>query len=184
MPELLRHLLILDLDETLVHGTEAQLSYPPDFHAGAFSVYKRPHLDLFVATVRDWFDLAVWTNSSRNYAEVVVAHVFPSTSLRFFWSGDRTTMRYDSELQTRHTVKDLKKVRRAGFDLKRVLMVDDTPGNLRRHYGNHIRVSEFTGDAADAELRELLPFLDWIRSVPNVRTVEKRTWRSHGSAPA
>ena len=56
-------------------------------------------------------------------------------------------------------------------------MLDDSPEKLARHYGNHIRVRAFTGDAKDTELRDLLPFLNGLRSVENVRTVEKRHWR-------
>ena len=64
-----------------------------------------------------------------------------------------------------------------GFDLDHVLMVDDSPEKLQENYGNHILVREFTGDLADTELRDLLPFLDSLRSVENVRRVEKRNWR-------
>jgi RNA polymerase II subunit A small phosphatase-like protein len=57
-------------------------------------------------------------------------------------------------------------------------MIDDTPQKLERHYGNLIRVSPFEGDSSDNELRNLLPYLNWLRSFDNVRTIEKRWWRN------
>ncbi|MEM7315243.1 MAG: NIF family HAD-type phosphatase, partial [Planctomycetota bacterium] len=42
-----RPLLILDLDETLIHGSEVRLHRVEDFVVGPFHVYKRPHLGKF-----------------------------------------------------------------------------------------------------------------------------------------
>jgi TFIIF-interacting CTD phosphatase-like protein len=53
----------------------------------------------------------------------------------------------------------------------------------RSDYGNHVRVAPFTGNESDTELRDLLPFLDSLRTTENVRQVEKRFWRQRQSAP-
>ena len=45
-------LLILDLDEMLVFGTETALGRPADLMADVYSIFKRPHLAEFLATVR------------------------------------------------------------------------------------------------------------------------------------
>jgi RNA polymerase II subunit A small phosphatase-like protein len=74
-------------------------------------------------------------------------------------------------------VKDLKKVRRSGYRLERVLIVDDSPSVLQRSYGNVIPVRPFTGSADDAELDNLLPHLDKLSQLENVRAAEKRNWR-------
>jgi len=59
-------LLVLDLDGTLVHSEFR----PRPHHEHDFSlfnqeifVYKRPFLDHFIATILEWFDVAVWTAS-------------------------------------------------------------------------------------------------------------------------
>jgi hypothetical protein len=36
-------------------------------------------------------------------------------------------------------------------------MLDDTPQKVERHYGNHVRVRPFLGDASDRQLRDVLP---------------------------
>lgn len=43
--------------------------------------------------------------------------------------------RYHPELQERFYVKDLKKVRRLGYQLERSLVVDDSPEKVRCSYG-------------------------------------------------
>ncbi len=175
-----RTLLILDLDETLAYATdeggpEAGL---PDFRVANFAVYRRPFLTEFLRTVSAWYDLAVWSSAGQTYVASIVGRLFPDpASLQFVWSCERCTRRLDPENQEFVWLKDLKKVRRAGYALERVLMIDDTPAKLGRHYGNHIRVRPFEGQRDDTELRDLLPFLERLRNIENVRRVEKRHWR-------
>ena len=52
-------LLILDLDETLIHATSCPLETAPDFTAGPYLVYKRPGLDNFIETVAQNFLLVI-----------------------------------------------------------------------------------------------------------------------------
>ena len=172
-------MLILDLDETLVFGTEHPLpNLRPDHQIGPFNIYRRPHLDPFLQTTARTYDLAVWSSASADYVRGVVAALFPDASrLAFAWASDRCTPRYDAERQERFWLKNLKKVRRLGYPLERVLMVDDSPEKLSQHYGNHIRVHPFTGDPADDELLRLMPFLERLATAENVRVIEKRYWR-------
>ncbi len=173
-----RPLLILDIDETLVYATDDVID-SFDFKVGPYHVRKRPHVDLFLETVRSWYDLAVWTSASSRYAATLVPKLFGGANLRFVWSGERCVRRMDRNGDSLIGIKDLNKVKRAyKLNLDRVVMVDDTPEKLSRHYGNHIRVQEWTGDSNDEELAQLLPFLDWLREQSNFRTIEKRGWRS------
>ena len=45
----------------------------------------------------------------------------------FVWSRTRCTPRFDYERWEKLYLKDLKKVKRRGYDLDRVLIVDDSP---------------------------------------------------------
>ncbi|MFN3651133.1 MAG: NIF family HAD-type phosphatase [Armatimonadota bacterium] len=176
-----QHLLILDLDETLIYGTEAPLERPHDFRIGPYFVYRRPYLTDFLSTVDDWFELAVWSSASPGYVAGVVGGVFPDPGrLRFIWASDRCTQRFDADRRGYYWLKNLNKAKRAGYPLERILVVDDSAEKLELHYGNLLRVRPFTGQADDTELRDLLPFLDRLRSVENVRRVEKRFWREFG----
>ena len=79
-------------------------------------------------------------------------------------------------MQEHYYAKNLSKLRKLGFALERILMVDDSPEKLAQHYGNHIRVSPFTGDESDSELRDLLPFLESLRTAKLFRQKTKGDW--------
>lgn len=77
-----------------------------------------------------------------------------------------------------YLLKDLKKVKRRGFWLVRMLIADDTPRKVRRHYGNAVYVPPFFGDPKDDTLPRLAQFLMSLRDLADVRTQEKRGWSS------
>jgi RNA polymerase II subunit A small phosphatase-like protein len=175
-------LLILDLDETLVYARHAAEGHGYSFQVAKYFVSVRPHLSEFLESVFNWFSVAVWTSAGEDYGQQVIAEVFPNPeALEFCWFANRCTRAYDPELREHFIVKDLKKVRRAGFPLERVLMIDDTSSKLKRHYGNHLPIKPFLGDPSDTELLDVLPFLNWIRGESDFRAIEKRNWRTHSS---
>lgn len=173
-----RKLLILDLDETLIYGTETPLAREADFLVEPYYIYRRPHLEQFLNTCLNWFDVAIWTSSTKDYAVEVVAAIFENpNSLAFLWAIERCTITYDYELLVHYSRKRLKKVKRKGYALESIIAVDDTPQKWSQSYGNLVQVKPFEGDETDYELLRLLIYLDKLRNVQNIRTVEKRSWR-------
>ena len=117
---------------------------PVPRHSQRVHVYLRPHLRPFLEFCGDRFDLAVWTASSSDYAHAVVTQVFGSLErLRFVWSRTRCTIRYDHDAQSQYWVKDLKKIRRIGYALERVIVIDDTAKKHEPNYGTLVRVYPF-----------------------------------------
>lgn len=174
-----RLLVILDLDETLVYAADTPLSTRPDFTAANYAVYRRPHLDAFLQGLREQYRLAVWTASGRSYAEAVVSQIMPwHAELAFFWSAERCTQHFDHETRDRTTIKKLHKVKQRGYDLGRVVVVDDSPEKHIRNYGNLLHVTRWEGAAEDQELPAALDFIHNLASAPNVRAIEKRFWRT------
>jgi TFIIF-interacting CTD phosphatase-like protein len=172
-----RPLLILDLDETLVYSTKKALPCKHDFECCEYLVYKRPAVNIFIESMATRYDLAVWTSSSSDYAHCIEAGIFANVPLRFLWSRDNCTRRFDAEMQEHYWVKNLKKVKRAGFDLERVLFVDNTPQKLESNFGNIVAVRDFEGNQSDRELVALAEYLVNIVDTPNFRAIEKRGWR-------
>ena len=168
-----RKLLVLDLDETLVHATEQALDVQADFQVGPYFVYRRPHLDEFIRRTSALFDIGIWTSSGEVYAAQVIERLFPADLLRFIWSSRRCTLARDPLTGEYSSVKNLHKLKKHGFNLESIIAVDDTPSKYGRHYGNLVRVSEFVGDAGD----RLADYLDMLAHVGNVRSIEKRGWR-------
>ena len=169
-------LLILDVDETLLHASEEKVGRPADLEIEQYHVYLRPGLDAFLAYALRAFEVAIWSSASDDYVRAVVDAVFDDTSrLAFVWGRSRNVARRDSGVVSHH-VKDLKKVTRMGYDRNEILVVDDSPKKVERNYGNAILVRPYHGDTDDRELTLLRRYLEVLRVAPNIRNIEKRRW--------
>lgn len=182
-------LLILDLDETLIHATHKTLPQKVDFMIDYYSVYQRPHLSTFLQAIKDDFRLAVWSSASDDYVTQVVEQIFPKDIiLEFIWARSRCTYRrnfftevygydnsynYDNHYEY---VKPLKKLKKYGYRLNKMLIVDDTPFKCQNNYGNAIYPRPFIGDTNDKELLLLTKYLKTLKDCENVRSIEKRGW--------
>lgn len=182
-------LLVLDLDETLIHASSKELDRPADFQLFDYHIYKRPHLAEFLIGCSQHFRLAIWSSASDDYVAEVTKRIVPAAiPLDFVWGRSRCTycfhnaafeeLGYTDYHSHYDYVKVLKKLRRRGYDLDGVLIVDDTPSKAKRNYGNAIYPSEYQGQRHDEELLLLLRYLTQFREVSNVRRIEKRDWRN------
>lgn len=181
-------LLILDLDETLVYATEQKLDREADFLAFDYFVYKRPYLDAFLNELQKHYLLAVWSSASDDYVAEVVKNIVPKEiKLEFVWGRSRSVRKLDIDVDNAYAgdywnhsfyIKPLKKVRRRGYNLDRVLIVDDTPHKCQRNYGNAIYPQEYQGNLEDSELKYLIQYLKTLKDKTNVRHIEKRGWRN------
>ncbi|MEO5930128.1 MAG: HAD family hydrolase [Candidatus Kapaibacterium sp.] len=173
-----RKLLILDLDETIIYATGKILAQPHDFHIGGKRVYKRPYLNRFLEFAFERFDVAIWTQSHEKYSAPAVTGIFPEPErLAFVWTYNRCTFCANPAMRQYYWVKDLRKVRRRGYRLENVIMIDDSARKLERSWGNLMRIRPFHGDHHDRELEYAEQYLRILYAEPNVRTVDKRYWR-------
>ncbi len=182
-------LLVLDLDETLIHATETELDRKADFKIFDYHVYKRPFLKEFFDQIKDHFLLAVWSSASDDYVEEIVKHIFPKEiKLEFVWGRSRCTYKRnlrideygyydDNALNHYNYVKHLKKVKKHGYDQGKILIVDDSPHKCQDNYGNAIYPKEFKGEQQDDELKLLAPYLKTFIGKKTVMKIEKRNWR-------
>jgi carboxy-terminal domain RNA polymerase II polypeptide A small phosphatase len=174
-----RPLLILDIDETLIHAVEQPLDRDCDLRADQFHVYFRPHVTEFLVAVSSCYDLAVWSSATADYLKLIVGALMANIAVPLFvWDRNKCNRRMDFIQQEEYFLKDLRKVKRKGFELERILVLEDEPRKVWRNYGNAIYVQPFLGQIEDDELEKLVHYLLTIRSVPDFRTLEKRFWRS------
>lgn len=174
----MKKLVILDLDETLIHATALPLDIPEDFTFDRYYVYKRPYLETFLLELATDFRLGIWSSADDDYVEAIVRTITPpEINLEIVWGRSRCSCRRDMELDTYIYEKRLDKLKKRGFRLEQILMVDDTREKSRTNYGNAIPIREYTGDPGDEELRHLLAYVRSLKDCMNVRTVEKRGWR-------
>ncbi|RZK15941.1 MAG: phosphoprotein phosphatase [Hymenobacter sp.] len=182
-------LLILDLDETLIHASATKIREEADFQVLHYFVYKRPGLAAFLNSCAQHFKLAIWSSASDDYVQAVVEQILPpSITLEFIWGRSRCTPFATPQIDeygyynldgtsSYEYAKRLKKVRRRGFSLSQTLIVDDTPAKVQQNYGNAIYIKPYLGSTEDEELSYLLPYLLTLKNEENFRIIEKRHWR-------
>ena len=171
-------LLILDLDETLIHATENALKCSSDFKFDNYFIYKRPHLDDFLLEVSKHYNVGVWSSADDAYVNGIVEYIKPEKlGFEIVWGRSRCTLKRDLTYDTFYFEKRLDKLKKRGFKLEKIIIVDDTPEKARNNYGNAIYIKEFTGDRNDGELIHLLNYLLTLKDVENIRGIEKRSWR-------
>ena len=174
-----KKLLILDLDETLIYATEERLEREADFCACQYFVYKRPFLEAFLEFCFENFGVAIWTTATKSYAEEILETILKDNQkLQFLWTRERCTLAYEEEERENYFVKRMYKIRRRGYKLESVIVVDDSPNVWKCSYGNLVRVGQFEGDESDEELKILLTYLEKLKVVENIRAIEKRNWRN------
>lgn len=181
-------LIVLDLDETLVHANQEQLEINHDFILGDYYVYVRPYFKEFIDYVRHNFTYAVWSSASDEYVKEMCEKLDLEKDTLFCWARSKTTLKRPSLFDVdgdlvidsydhHFFIKRLKKIKSFGYSLDQILIIDDTPHKSQENYGNVIHPSEFTGDTKDNDLLLLIGYLESLKYEKNVRKIEKRNWK-------
>ncbi|OAA67307.1 nif domain containing protein [Niveomyces insectorum RCEF 264] len=177
--------LILDLDETLIHsmskggrmstghmvevrlnttfvGMGGQPSIGPQ-HPILYYVHKRPYCDEFLRRVCKWYNLVVFTASVQEYADPVIDWL---ESERKYFSARY----YRQHCTYRHGafIKDLSAVEP---DLSKVMILDNSPLSYMFHQDNAIPIQGWISDHTDNDLLHLVPLLEGLQYVSDVRAL-------------
>lgn len=184
----MKKLLILDLDETLVHASEMHLGRDPDFTVFDYFVYRRPYLSEFLRFCDANFAVGIWSSAGDEYVHAVVREIFPDPpKLLMMWGVSRTTIRRTTSgthdrsglpLPDFHYLKRIQKLKRYGWSLDAMLIVDDSPEKCMANFGNAIHPTPFCGNVDDDELKFLAGYLLSLKDSDRIRRIEKRGWRS------
>eukprot|EP00047_Mylnosiga_fluctuans_P007801 m.4969 g.4969 ORF g.4969 m.4969 type:complete len:284 (+) comp1958_c0_seq1:3-854(+) len=168
-----KKVLVLDLDETLVHSMHSRIITRYDYTLKVtldamtvqFYVRYRPYVRLFLDTVARWYEVVVFTASLPQYGCPVIDALDPARRIsRRFYRDSCTAIGQPVPV----FAKDLTLV---CPDLASVAIVDNSPSAYLLHPENAIPVRTWTCDAKDTELLALLPFLDALRLTSDVRSV-------------
>jgi len=164
----LRKQLVLDLDETLIsssqkHANKHDFSVRVYFGGipATFYVRKRPHVEQFLETVSQWFEVIVFTASLSPYANAVIDKIDPKRRI------SRRLYRQSCTNKSGSYVKNLQLIRP---DLSKVAIVDNSPTAYSCNKENGIPIDDWYGNNAhDGALINLLPLLEELKNYDDVR---------------
>ena len=168
LPEDPRKILVLDLDETLIHTS----TFPPHKdvkslkfdHDGKIDyVFLRPDVEAFLERVAQMFEVFIFTASTKAYADPILDQLCPQIDQchRFY--------RDSCKFSSKKVKKDLTKF---GKPLSQVIMIDDNRHMKDTYPGNTIFIDRWNGTPYDDTLMNtIMPILQKCEEIDDVRKV-------------
>jgi RNA polymerase II subunit A small phosphatase-like protein len=159
--------LVLDLDETLVHSSfkpvaSADFIIPVEIDEQIHQVYvlKRPGVDHFMKRMGELFEVVVFTASLAKYADPVLDLLDRYKAVR---------VRLFREACVHHKGNYVKDLGRMGRDIRRIIIIDNSPASYMFNPENAVPVESWFDDPNDDELSQLIPILEQMSRVDDVR---------------
>ena len=165
--------LILDLDETLVHSafkpfyfkSDIVLNINFDNKLHTIHVLKRPYVDEFLEKMAKMFEIVIFTASIPEYANPLLNQLDTKKLISHRLFREHCTP------SNNFFIKDLKKV---GRDLKDTILLDNNPVSYLLNKHNGIPILTWHSSKTDTELIKLVPFLEYLSKVDDVRECIKK----------
>ena len=160
--------LVLDLDETLVHSQFFEFSIPSDITIKIeiekeiydIHVLVRPGVEKFIETMKDYYEIIIFTASISKYADILMNIIDPNKYCPY------RLFREHCSFVNNNYVKDLT---RLGRDLKDIVIVDNSPLSYSFHPNNGLPILSWFDDYNDNELDKITPILIFLSNVEDVR---------------
>ena len=158
-------LVVLDLDETLIHSVlktnirslpvNANRLHVHEF--AGFLIYERPYLRSFIKRMSKKYQLAIWTAATSPYAHFIVHHILTphltkGTSFLFMWHSDHCSK--SSNLYQLPKMLRMVHEKYPQYPLHQIVLLDDRK-DYRNQSGNVLTAPEFLCDADDHYLRDV-----------------------------
>ena len=160
--------LVLDLDETLVHSQFFEFSIPSDITIKIeiekeiydIHVLVRPGVEKFIETMKDYYEIIIFTASISKYADILMNIIDPNKYCPY------RLFREHCSFVNNNYVKDLT---RLGRDLKDIVIVDNSPLSYSFNPNNGLPILSWFDDYNDNELDKITPILIFLSNVEDVR---------------
>jgi len=180
-----KKLLILDIDETLVHSDldfalkDKNIKYDEILHFNSedeknipLPLIIRPGTKNFLDYAVKEFDLVVFTASDKQYADVIIDHL--DKDKKYF------KMRFYRDhcifIEPGLYIKDL----RIFSDFKKledIIILDNSLFSFANQLNNGILITSFFSDANDTFLENVKCYLDYIKNEKDIRIINKESFR-------
>ncbi len=165
--------LVLDLDETLVHSGFIPFDCPSDViiqielenEIHDIHVLVRPYVKEFLEAMSKRYELVIFTASISKYANPLLNIIDKKGHCPFRLFREHCTL-----INTAF-VKDLT---RLGRDMKDIIIVDNSPVAYALNQYNGFPILSWFEDKNDTELLKIIPILEFLSYVPDVREYIKK----------
>jgi Dullard-like phosphatase family protein len=168
-----KKLLLIDLDETLIHSEfrnkdnykaldaytrsskckSKTFSYSDENYIYYIDVFFRPHLNDFLNAVSKYFDLAIFTAAMKGYADTILDYIDPNNQFFQF----RLYRDACIPIQQRLYIKDLRIIK--DYDPMNVILMDNSLYSFMNQPSNGMLVNSFYTNHKDTQLISAKNFL-------------------------
>ena len=180
-----KKLLLLDLDETLVHSEirdknnfhilnklkdsanvyHKVFSYVENNYLYYFDIFFRPYLFDFLHEIQNYFDIAVFTASCKGYADTIIDYIDPSNIIFKF----RLYREACIPIQDYIYIKDLRIIR--NYEPSNVILMDNSLYSFINQPKNGMLLYSFYWNQKDDQLIKAKNFL--IKYIYNAKDVRE-----------
>ena len=176
-----KKILLLDLDETLIHADFAKeyendtknpydtiISFESENEINNVGIFLRPGVKLFLENLSKFFEIGIFTASVSEYADEVIKFLDPENNFIKFKLYRQNCVNVNDILK----VKDLRILK--NFDLKNVVLVDNNMYSFAAQLSNGILINSFYCNKNDNELYNVYGYLmNYIYQAEDVRKVNE-----------
>ena len=176
-----KKILLLDLDETLIHADFAKeyendtknpydtiISFESENEINNVGIFLRPGVKLFLENLSKFFEIGIFTASVSEYADEVIKFLDPENNFIKFKLYRKNCVNVNDILK----VKDLRILK--NFDLKNVVLVDNNMYSFAAQLSNGILINSFYFNKNDNELYNVYGYLmNYIYQAEDVRKVNE-----------
>ena len=180
-----KKLLLLDLDETLIHSEirnknnfnilnqvkdsancyHKVFSYINDNFLYYLDIFFRPHLFDFLHEIQNYFDIGIFTASSQGYADTIINYIDPfNTIFKFRLYRDACI-----PIQNAIYIKDLRIIK--NYEPSNVILLDNSLYSFINQLKNGMLIYSFYWDNKDDQLIKAKNFL--IKYIYNAKDVRE-----------
>ncbi len=165
--------LVLDLDETLVHSCFIPFNVPSDLiieielenKIQEIYVLIRPYVKEFLESMSKLYEIVVFTASISKYANPLLNIIDNKKYCLFRLFREHCTLINST------FIKDLSLL---GRDMKDIIIVDNSPIVYSLNQYNGFPIESWFNDKNDNELLKIIPILQFLSYVPDVREYIKK----------
>ncbi|CAD8195984.1 unnamed protein product [Paramecium pentaurelia] len=162
-------ILLLDLDETLIHSCHSKEQAQVNINQISFNV--RPYTNYFLNKLSEIYSIFIFTASSSSYASVIVDYLDPDQSKIIGIFSRNHCM----ETKNGFFIKDLRTLK--DIDLSSTIIVDNLAHSFGLQIDNGIPILEWNSDEKDEELKYLTEYLIKASEVEDVRIFNRENIR-------